>query len=263
MSEAAFIEHVLSRVATFVRDRYLDRSSLRVTTKTEANDLLTEVDLATQERVVEQIRSRFPGDIVVAEEADLGVAPTDAQGRTWFLDPIDGTQNFVRGVFPMFGVSLAFAEHGVVQAGGVILPMTGDLFLGERGAGAYRSGERIQVADVNQVEVSRADIDFSIPSHRDETLKRASRLIVASGQIRCHCSAVVAMCSIACGEADTFFNVGLSPWDFAASQVILEEAGGRTSRLDGAPLSAFDGRKGVLATNGFIHAQALTLLDPI
>jgi len=262
MSEAAFIETVLNEVGPYVRNRYLDRSALQVTTKTEANDLLTEVDLACQERVVARILERYPEDIVVAEEADLSAAPNDPNARIWFLDPIDGTQNFVRGVFPMFGVSLGFAQNGVMCAGGVVLPMTGDLFVGERGAGAYRSGKRIHVADISSVGLCRTDIDFSIPSHREETLRRGRRLIIEAGQIRCHCSAVVAMCSIASGDADIFFHVELSPWDYAASQVILEEAGGKTTRPDGSPLRPFDGGRGVLATNGAVHAQTLALLEP-
>ncbi|MBI5094122.1 MAG: inositol monophosphatase [Candidatus Hydrogenedentes bacterium] len=261
MTEIAFIESVLTDVASYVRERYLDRTHLEVSTKTEANDLLTEVDLETQRRVVARINAQFPGDIVVAEEANLNVLPPDTHARTWFLDPIDGTQNFVRGIFPLFGVSLAFAQQGIVRSGGVMLPMNNDLFLGERGAGAFRSGKRLHVANVSSVALARADIDFSVPSHRDETLQRATRLIVKTGQIRCFCSAVVAMCSIASGDADIFFNVGLSPWDYAASQVILEEAGGKTSRLDGSPLHFFDKRRGVLATNGHIHAETLSLLD--
>jgi myo-inositol-1(or 4)-monophosphatase len=261
MSEIEFIEKTLIELSPMVREKYAARDQVKVTSKSNPNDLLTEVDVAVQRHIIQRINDAFPGDAIAAEEEGYGHAPLDAGARCWVIDPIDGTQNFVRGIFPCFGISVAFAAGGVPVSGGVMLPVDNDLFLAEKGAGATRNGNRIQVSSVKHVEVSRIEIDFSGPTERRETIRRATRIILDGGQIRCNCATVVALCSVACGEMEAFFHVALNPWDYAAGQVLVEEAGGKTSRLDGAPLHLFDGQRGVLATNGHIHKELMGLID--
>lgn len=263
MREAAFLEETLEKAAHLVREKYAVRDALRVTSKAEANDLLTEADLATQHLLVDAIRKAFPGDWIVGEEDGFTAFPNDPNARAWVLDPIDGTQNFVRGLFPHFGVSAAFVEGGQAQAGGVILPVTRDLFLAQRGAGARRNGKPIAVSSVGSLGLARVEIDFSTQPDRADTLRRFGRLFVEGGQVRCHCAAVVPLLSVACGEMDVYVHIKLNPWDFAAAQLIVEEAGGVTSRLDGDPASVFDGRYGFAASNGKVHAELLeTIAEP-
>ena len=255
MKETDFIRQILPDTAVFVRARYGERTNLRITSKAHANDLLTEVDLAVQDRIVAAIHDTFPGDAIAAEERDFSVIPDDPSCRCWVIDPIDGTQNFIRGLFPTFGISLAFAQGGHPVAGGVAMPMINDLFWAEVGGGAWRNGDRLHVSDVNQLSMARVEIDFSGPPERVETLARTSRIITTAGQIRCHCAAVVGLCSIASGDADAYVHVTLHPWDYAASQLIIEEAGGKATRLDGTPVHLFDKRKGFLASNGLLHTE--------
>jgi len=261
MGETAFIEQLLKAASVVVREKYAQRAKVLVTSKSEANDLLTEADLAVQEYVVEQIGPLFPNDLIAAEEAGFSKIPDDPNCRCWVIDPIDGTQNFVRGLFPTFGISIAFAVGGTPVAGGVALPISHDVFLAEKGAGATRNGQPLEVSGISEVGLSRIEIDFSGRREREETLRRASEVIRKAGQVRCNCSTVVALCSVASADMEAFFHVALNPWDYAAGQLIVEEAGGRATRLDGSPLRLFDHGCGVLVTNGHIHQEVISLLE--
>lgn len=260
MKEIDFIERVLQDAAAFVRREYARRSEVEVSSKADPTDLLTQVDLAVQDMIVNRIADTFPGDIVAAEERGLDRDPEDPACRCWILDPIDGTQNFVRGLFPTFGISLAFAVEGRAVAGGVSLPIATDLFLAERGAGAFRNGERLRVSEVDSLAVARIEVDFASPRERRETLDRAAELICEAGQIRCTSSTVVGMCSVASADMDAFVHVAMEPYDYAASQLIAEEAGGKATRLDGSPLLLFDGKRGAVVSNGLLHDALLAIL---
>lgn len=279
MNETTFIEQVLKVTSILVKEKYAARENIKVTSKSEANDLLTEVDLAVQEYAVGQIAQLFPEDRIAAEEGYFANIPArisvhnmgarisvhnaggDQDCRCWVIDPIDGTQNFVRGLFPTFGISIALAVGGVPVVGGVALPISREIFLAERGAGAFRNGRPLKVTDVPEVGLSRIEVDFSGRREREETLRRASKVLTTAGQIRCNCATVVALCSIASGDMEGFIHVALNPWDYAAGQVIVEEAGGIATRLDGSPLRLFDGGRGILMTNGHIHQEVISLLE--
>jgi myo-inositol-1(or 4)-monophosphatase len=258
MNEMPFIESLLDEAADLVASRYGDRQNVSVTSKVEPNDLLTEVDLAVQRLLVERIQAEFPDDRIVGEEDGFNEFPADPNVRAWVLDPIDGTQNFVRGLFPAFGVSIAFVEGNQPVAGGVKLPMTGQCFTAAAGQGAKLNGAPIRVSTVDDLERARIEIDFSTQPDREETLARFSRIFVEGGQVRCHCAAVVPLVSIAAGEMDVYLHVTLNPWDFAAGMLLVQEAGGRVSRLNGEPVGIFDGKRGFAASNGLVHDDLLS-----
>ncbi|MBN2309969.1 MAG: inositol monophosphatase [Candidatus Hydrogenedentes bacterium] len=253
MSEIDFIRDTLEGLAGYVRGRYAERGAVEVRSKTRATDLLTEVDLAVQRKTEALLAEAYPADPFVAEEGDRAKPPADPEGRCWIMDPIDGTQNFVRGLFPAFGIALAFAVGGRVQAGGVCLPVTGDLFLAERGAGAFRNGARLDVSGVTALDEAWIEVDLGGPPGRKRILRVAGPLIDAAGAVRCHCAAVIGLCSVACGDLDGYVHTGLNAWDYAAAQVIVEEAGGRTSQFDGRPLRLFGDNDGIVASNRTVH----------
>jgi myo-inositol-1(or 4)-monophosphatase len=261
--EARTIQTALASVSPYVLEKYAARGSLNISNKAEANDLVTEVDEEAQRRLAAIIEAAHPGDAIVGEELDMGELPADRKGRCWFIDPIDGTQNFVRGLFPIFGISVAFSENGIAQAGGVSMPVVGDTYLAERGLGAYRNGERLRVSTVPSLSTTRAEIDFGNPLIRQLTLERFSRILVGAGQVRCHCAAVFGLCSVASDNADGYFQVDLNPWDYAAAALIVEGAGGKVTRLDGSQVNLFDTERGILATNGIIHAECLRTIDRV
>lgn len=257
MNEITFIETFLRENLEYTREKYRDRDAITVTSKTDATDLLTEVDLTLQKRAVDQILENFPGDTIVAEEGAYTKFPDDENVRCWVMDPIDGTSNFVRGMFPLFGISLAFAMGGESVAGGVLLPGTGDLMLAERGSGATLNGEPMRVSDIQTLAEARIDLDFSGLSDRKAILERASGIILGTGVLRCHGSAVCSIAQIATGHVDGYVHMSLNPWDYAASQLLVEESGGLATRHDGTPLKLFDNRKGVVISNGAVHDELL------
>ena len=258
--EYEFIKKSLFVLMPYVAERYGDRPKVSVWSKSDANDLLTEVDEEVQRRLTKLIGEAFPGDAILGEELGMSGMPADPKGRCWVLDPIDGTQNFVRGLFPAFGISIAFAADGNVRAGGVGMPMTGDVFLAERGRGATRNGNPLAVSSVDALGLARVEIDFGNPAIREETLARFTKLAIHAGQVRCHCAAVVGLCSVATGDMDGYFHVALAPWDYAAAALIVEEAGGRVTHLDGSALNLFGADKSLLATNGRIHDESLGIV---
>ncbi len=253
MRELEFIGEGLEAVAPYVRERYAERGGLSVRGKRGAMDLLTEVDLEVQRRLVAAIEKAFPGDLIVAEEAGLDTLPPDRQRRCWFIDPIDGTQNFVRGMFPDFGVSLAFADAGEVRAGGVAMAGANLLMLAGRGLGATRNGKPMRVSSVDKLAEARIDIDFGYPHQRKGTLELFSDLICEAGQFRCYCAAIAGLCAVACGETDAYAAMDTQPWDSAAGALLVEEAGGRVSTATGAPLNLVHGHSSIVVSNGAIH----------
>lgn len=260
MTELAFIESFLHANTAYALEKFRGRAGVTVAEKRDANDLLTEVDLTLQKRAVEALREQFPGDRIVAEEGEYAEIPTHTPPRAWVMDPLDGTNNFVRGLFPVFGISLAFAVEGAAVAGGVALPGEHTILTARRGAGAAMDGARLQVSQVQSVADARIDFDFSGRHDREALLGRASELFRQAGQVRCHGSAVASICQIATSDCDAYVHMSLHPWDYAAAQLIVEEAGGMASRLDGSPLELFDGKQGVLISNGAIHEELLALL---
>lgn len=257
MTEIEFITTFLAENAGYAREKFATRGDLTVTSKTSPTDLLTEVDLTLQHRAIEKIREHFPDDQIVAEEGEFSTFPKDPHARCWVMDPIDGTSNFVKGIFPVYAISLAFAEKGIPQVGGVCLPDMDMTFLAERDKGATMNGKPCRVSQIQTLDASRIDVDFSTLKDRQTILSRASNIITSIGQIRCHGSAVCSIIQIATGDVEAYLHMSLNPWDYAAAQLIVEESGGVATRLDNSPLELFDGREGLLITNGAIHSDVL------
>lgn len=260
MTELTFIADTLDHVASLVADGYDNRAQLQISSKDGPNDVLTQVDTDVQARIVERIRQQFPSDRIVAEEAGLTELPSDTRARTWLIDPIDGTQNFVRGFFPAFGISIGFAVGGEVAAGGVSFPVQRQKLLASRGKGAYINGTPLKVSSTSQVSTARVDIDFSSPQFRAQAARSTEALLLEAGQIRAYSCAVVGFCQVAAGEQDAYVLFGANPWDIAAGQIIVEEAGGSVTRLSGERILPFDGEVGAVVTNGKIHRDCIRVI---
>lgn len=261
MIEIELIENAFAAVTPYVRERHADKAGMEISSKDHATDLLTEVDLEVQRRVAAMITEAFPHDLIVAEEEGRTRYPDDPNARAWLIDPIDGTQNFVRSLLPEFGISIAFAQDGLLVAGGVSFPITGDVFLAGRGAGALHNGCTTRVSDVRSLTTARVEIDFGGPSIRQRTLDRAGSILLHTGQFRCHCAAVLGLCSIASGDSDAYVHVALSPWDYAAGLLLAEEAGGRSSDFHGNPIHLFRENDGILVSNGHLHDELLAHIN--
>lgn len=232
-----------------------------------AVDLVTDVDRAAQAVVVDGIRAAFPNDTIIAEEADAysagGVAGKRAvDGPCWYVDPLDGTTNFVHAL-PHFAVSIAFFDGGIPKAAAVYDPSRDELFQAERGGGAFVGDRRIAVSEVSALD--RALLVTGFPydrrDHIDLYLGYFRAFLCAAQDVRRYGSASLDLCYVAAGRFDGFWEWKLHPWDTAAGWLIVEEAGGRVSDFDGAPYDPWLPR--IVATNSGIHDEALAVLARI
>ncbi len=199
-------------------------------------DLVTEADVDAEATVLRVINDAFPDHDVLGEEG-LGAGDLSAE-NLWVIDPLDGTTNYAQGI-PHFCTAISYVCGGEVQVGVVHDPMRDELFQAVRGQGAFLNGEAIHVSRRN--EMNSAVIATGFYYDRGEMMRRTLASIDALFQqnvrgIRRLGSAALDQCWVACGRMDGFFEYQLSPWDYAAASLIVEEAGGRCADRNGDPL---------------------------
>jgi myo-inositol-1(or 4)-monophosphatase len=239
----------------YVREQYHQPQKVSVK---GFRDIVTEADLHAEAITLEIIRAGCPDARFVTEEthhqvADYGDAPT------WYIDPIDGTTNFARGL-PMFSVSVAMARGGQVQCGAVYDPLLDQMFYAERGAGAFLNGRRLRVSE--RATLSDSVVTLNFPRDQAARIQTGAFLARVLPQIdgcRSRGSAALGFCAVATGWTEVYFQYTLLPWDVAAGILLVEEAGGRVSDLRGRGY-ALD-TPDWLVTNGLVH-QAMLDLQP-
>ncbi|MBN1399475.1 MAG: inositol monophosphatase [Anaerolineae bacterium] len=221
-------------------------------------DITTEADLQAEAISMQVIRDRWPEAVFVSEESHHAkVAGNDK--LTWYIDPLDGTTNYARGL-PGFSVSVAVALSEQVLCGAVFDPMLDQMFYAERGKGAFLNGGRLQVSACSELGESLVLLDWPREQGLRETSARfLARLAPRVDTVRSRGSAALGICSVAAGWADVYFQYTLKSWDVAAGLLMVEEAGGMASGLRGDPgrLTRLDW----LFSNGQLH-QAILDMDP-
>ena len=238
----------------YIKERY-DRPR-RISHKGDI-DLVTEADLGSEHRIIDTIRSQFPDHTVLSEEK--GLLPGDAPCR-WIIDPLDGTTNFAHGLTTC-GVSIAAVDETGPLVGVVWSPFAEELFCAVRGQGAYLNGRRLAVSGIEGIRDSLLVTGFAynVKTSMGPVLERFRRCLEASQGIRRLGSAALDLCYVAAGRFEAFWEEGLHPWDVAAGQLLVTEAGGRVTDFANRP---FDPEMtSILASNGRIHDKMLTLLD--
>jgi myo-inositol-1(or 4)-monophosphatase len=249
---ATAIEAVLD--AGRVQLEFLGRHDLRVDKK-GAIDLVTEADLAVERRFRAFIAERFPDHAILAEE--LGA---DREARcTWIFDPIDGTTNFAHGL-PIFCASLALEIDGVIAVGAVYDPTRKELFTAERGGGAFLNGRRLQVTQASALIDALLCTGFHYDVHGtgEEVLHLFAAFVRTARAVRRLGSAALDLCYLAAGRFDGFWEDRLKPWDVAAGALIVEEAGGVVTGLDGSPFAVRNGH--LAAANAGLHPAMLEVI---
>mgnify|MGYP001073890799 CR=1 FL=1 len=222
-------------------------------------DVVTDADLAAEEIIVELITQRYPDHAILAEEGGVVVAGAEPVFR-WFIDPVDGTTNFSRHL-ASFAVSVGVAEAGRPVAGAVYDPVRGTMYSGRRGGGAYRDDARIVCSRRDDMEDALVQVEWPRSDDiRDHMRTIVDRLALSAGGMRTFGCATLALCNVAAGGADGYVNLSLGPWDIAAGGLLIEEAGGRVTGIDGNQVWA--GGQTCLATNGHLHEALLRLIAP-
>ena len=218
-------------------------------------DLVTEVDLRSEQAIVQIIRDRFPGHRILAEEGSAG--GDDARHR-WIVDPLDGTTNYATGL-PSFCVSIAYEQDGEVTLGAIYDPLRDEMFLAQRGRGATLNGRRLSVSTTDVLLNGLLATGF--PYDRalmPRSLRQFALFSTRSRAVRRLGSAALDSAYVAAGRLDGYWEATICPWDIAAGWLMVLEAGGRVSDLGGNPFTFERGE--VLATNGPLHPAMLGTL---
>lgn len=222
-------------------------------------DLVTEIDHAAEALIIEGLREAFPDDPVVAEETEASRKHAD---RCWYVDPLDGTINFVHGL-PHCSVSIGLAEHGRMSVAVVNDPCKNELFEAERGTPSTLNGESIAASATENLGESLlvTGLPYDRRDHLDFYLSYMEAFLHTAQDVRRFGSAALDLCYVAAGRFDGFWEWNLKPWDTAAGWLIVEQAGGRVSDFDASAYDPWMPR--ILATNGRVHEQALAVLAPL
>jgi myo-inositol-1(or 4)-monophosphatase len=230
------------------------RSGVRIDKK-GAIDLVTEVDLEVERMFRALIADRFPGHDVLAEE--LGGATTGARHR-WVFDPLDGTTNYVHGL-PIFCASLALEIDAQAEVAAIYDATRRELFTAERGVGAWLNGEPMKVSSTTDILEALLVTGFPYTVHQtpEPYLQAFGAFIRRARAVRRLGSAAIDLCYVAAGRMDGFWEESLQPWDTMAGALIVQEAGGRVTALDGGPWVPANGH--ILASNGLLHDQMLEI----
>jgi myo-inositol-1(or 4)-monophosphatase len=230
--------------------------------KKGAIDLVTEVDLEVERMFRAMIAERFPDHAVLAEEmGETGPAMPLGAGAPrcrWVFDPLDGTSNYAHGI-PIYCATLALEIDGVATVGAVFDPNRHELFTAERGVGAWLNGERLRVSDTATLSDAMlvTGFPYDVREHLDDYLTLFGEYLRHARAVRRLGSAAIDLCWVAAGRMDGFWERGLKPWDMMAGGLIVQEAGGRVTGIDGGPWRPYDGQ--VLASNGRIHDEMVRI----
>ena len=229
---------------------------IRVDKKGEI-DLVTEVDVAVERMFRQLIADRFPDHQVLAEE--MGGSASVPAGPCWVFDPVDGTTNYAHGL-PIFCASVALEIDGVAEVAAVYDPTRRELFTAERGGGAFLNGAPLRVSQAAALVDAMLVTGFPYDVHArvDEIVGLFGAFVGRARAVRRLGSAAIDLCYVAAGRMDGFWESDLKPWDIAGGALIVTEAGGRMTAMDGSPFSS-RGRH-IVATNGPLHDAMLDVI---
>ncbi len=227
---------------------------LEIREKGRRADIVTVADRASEAAVIARLRADFRSASILAEESGSVTGTSDER---WIIDPLDGTTNYAHG-YPLYCISIAYERAGELIAGVIYAPAIGECYTAQRGSGAQLGERAIAVSVIDDV----ADAMVCTGFHPADFARNAAYFERASNRaqaVRRDGSAALDLAFTACGRFDGFWEFDLSPWDVAAGMLIITEAGGHVTRVDGG-LTAVDARS-ILATNGRIHAQLQGVLS--
>lgn len=227
---------------------------LNIAQKSRRADLVTDADRASEKLILARLRHEFPDSTIVGEETGMhrGVS-----GDVWYVDPLDGTTNFAHG-YPMFCVSIGLQRAGELVAGVIFAPHLNELYIAQHGAGARLNGRELHVSPICAVSDALVCTGF----HPADFARNGEHFKVASEHaqaVRRDGSAALDLAAVAAGRFDAFWEFDLHTWDVAAGAVMVREAGGEVSAIEGGPFSVGGGS--ILASNGLVHREMGAMLN--
>ncbi|NGM85518.1 inositol monophosphatase [Paenibacillus sp. 7124] len=236
-------------------------------TKSSAQDLVTEVDKGAEQMIRRLVLTHYPDHAILGEEgvvpgADAVTAALEEAKENeflWIVDPVDGTTNFVHG-FPFYAVSIALAVRGELTVGVIYDPVRDEMFVAEKGKGAYVHGVKTAVS--SETSLGDSLIALGFPPDRQvaqpANLAALQNILPKVRGIRAGGSAALHLAYVAAGRVSAYYEVGLSPWDCAAGVLLVKESGGQVTDTQGNPYHI--GTRHVVASNGHIHEDIVSSL---
>ena len=223
-------------------------------------DLVTEVDLLCEEFLISQIHERFPDDAILSEEKGGEISPT---GRTWLLDPLDGTANFSRSN-PLFCACVSIVEDGEVKHAAVAAPRLGDVYHARLGSGAFRDSEGetypLRIGETEELERAFVGADMSFQGALNDPRKNGVLKVFRScWQPRSVGSAGIRGAWLAAGYLDVSIGTSNTAWDYAPTALLVSEAGGHVTDLAGNPWT-YDSDGLLAANNQALHTEVLEII---
>ena len=225
-------------------------------------DLVTEVDLECERMCRAILGERFPDHDILAEELSRDPRQPSASKYRWVFDPLDGTTNYAHGL-PIFCSSLALQIDGRTALGAVYDPTRAELFTAERGAGAFLNGQRLQVSAAGELIDALLVTGFPYDVHKQTTelVTMFAAFLGRARAVRRLGSAALDLCYVAAGRFDGYWEQHLWPWDVAAGALVVTEAGGTVTGMDG---SEFDPSAAhLVASNGRVHDAMLGVIAEV
>ena len=222
-------------------------------------DLVTQIDRDVETMFRALIAERFPDHSVLAEEFEARGDRQRQTEYTWVFDPVDGTTNYAHGL-PIFCCAASLEHHGRPIAAAIYDPSRQELFTAEKGSGAWLNGAPMRVSAAGTLIDSLlcTGFPYNLKTEADYLVGLFADFLGAARAVRRLGSAAIDLAYVACGRFDGFWEVRLNPWDISAGALLIEEAGGQVSTLDGGP---FDSRLGeIIASNGRVHAQMVDVI---
>lgn len=223
----------------------------------ESYNLVSDADIESEQAIVRVLKAAFPDHHILGEEEHA--ASTDAE-HLWLVDPLDGTNNFAHKI-PHFAVSIAYYHQGEAVCGVITNPISGDWFQAVRGEGATWNGHAARVAEERQLRETLVGVGFYYDrgAMMRATLRAMEELFERHVHgIRRFGTAALDLCAVGLGRFGAYFEYELSPWDFAAGRLFVEEAGGVVTTCDGAPLPL--AKSSLLAANKPLHPAVLEIV---
>jgi myo-inositol-1(or 4)-monophosphatase len=242
-----------ARAGATIINRALKRPDMIKIAEKNPNDFVTEVDQKVEREIIEHIQKAYPAHSILGEESGL----IEGNEYQWVIDPIDGTRNFIHG-FPHYAISIAVMLNGKVEHGIIYDPNRQELFTASRGKGATLNDRRMRVSSCKRLEESLLGTGFAY-RHTDKDNPAPNQMLrgilPACGDLRRAGAATLDLAYVACGRLDGFWEMGLKIWDIAAGVLMIKEAGGIVTDMEGGETFLKTGN--VVAANPAIIKQLL------
>ena len=249
------------RAGTLINRAARDIDQVTVTRKGR-NDFVTEVDKGAEAAIIDVIRGSYPDHAILAEEGGKTAGKKGGDEYTWIIDPLDGTTNFIHG-FPQYAVSIGIMHRETLTHGVIYDPFKNELFHATRGAGAFLNDARIRVSKRARFADSLIGTGFpyTTMANLEHYLAMFRAVVSQVSGVRRAGAASLDLAYVAAGRLDGFWELGLSPWDIAAGAVLIQEAGGLVSDMQGEGDYLKTGR--IIGGNPKIFNHLLQLLSPL